>query len=249
LRVALIDSKAIKSYWTATRHPGPCLLFLAPLIVVYEIGVFKLGGADPLSLRNGADSWARAGLAALSVRHPAAVPLIVAAVLAIWFMRRRDTTPEETPAVCLGMAVESIAAALCLWAVSRGFAPLLGWLGVTVSTPPALNMAAFGQVVTYIGAGIYEEILFRVVLFGGLCLLLRAIGIAPTMAMISAAIVAALMFAAAHHVGPHGEPVDGYNFLFRALAGLYFAALYQYRGFGVAVGAHTCYDIVAGIAM
>jgi membrane protease YdiL (CAAX protease family) len=247
--VSLVDSNAIKSYWSATRHPGPCLLFLAPLIVVYEIGVFKLGGGQPLALRNGADSWTRAGLAALSVRHPAAAPMIVAVILGLWFWTRRDTTPEETPAVCLGMAVESIAAALGLWAVSRGFSPLLGWLGVTVSTPPTLNVAAFGQVVTYIGAGIYEEILFRVVLFGGLCILLRTIGVGSIIAVLSSAAVAALLFAAAHHIGPHGEPVDSYNFLFRALAGLYFAALYQYRGFGIAVGAHTCYDIVVGIAM
>jgi membrane protease YdiL (CAAX protease family) len=246
--VALIDSKAIKSYWSATRHPGPCLLLLAPLLLAYEIGVFKLGGAQPHELRNGADTWTRTGLAALSVRHPAAAPLLIAGILAIWFWRRRDTTPEDTPAVALGMALESIAAALGLWAVSRGFAPLLGWLGITVATP-ALNLAAYSQVVTYIGAGVYEEILFRVMLFGGLCLLLRAIGISPIVSHLSAAVVASLMFAAAHHVGPHGEPVDSYNFLFRALAGLYFTALYYFRGFGIAVGAHTCYDVVVGIPM
>jgi hypothetical protein len=248
-RVALIDSKAIKSYWSATRHPGPCLLFLAPLLLAYEIGVFKLGGSQPYMLRNGADTWTRAGLAALSIRHPAAAPILVAAALGIWFWLRRDTTPEETPAVCLGMAVEAIGAALGLWAVSRGFAPLLGWLGVTVSTPPLLSTAAYGQVVTYIGAGVYEEIMFRVALFGGLCLLLRAIGIKPIMATLSAAVVGAILFAAAHHIGAHGEPVDTYNFLFRVLAGLYFTVIYQFRGFGVAVGAHTCYDVVVGIAM
>ena len=50
------------SYWQSTRHPGPCLLFLAPLLAAYEIGVVKLGGATPLALRNGADAWLRWGL-------------------------------------------------------------------------------------------------------------------------------------------------------------------------------------------
>jgi hypothetical protein len=247
--VALIDSKAIKSYWSATRHPGPCLLFLAPLLLAYEIGVFKLGGSQAYMLRNGADTWTRAGLAALNVRHPAAAPIIVASVLGLWFFLKRDSTPEETPAVCLGMAVESIGAALGLWAISRAFAPLLGWLGVTVATPPLLNAAAYSQVVTYIGAGVYEEIMFRVALFGGMCWLFRTIGITSIVAALSAAVVGALLFAAAHHIGAHGEPVDTYNFLFRVLAGLYFTLLYQFRGFGVAVGAHTCYDVVVGIAM
>lgn len=247
--MALIDSSAVKSYWSATRHPGPCLLFLAPLLLIYEIGVLKLGGDQAQMLRNGADAWTRAGLAALSVRHPAAVPMLVAAALGLWFWMRRESTPDETPSVCMGMAVESITAALALWAISRGFAPIMGWLGVTVSTPPVLSVSAFGQVVTYIGAGVYEEILFRVLLFGGLCVVLRSVAVPSMMAAIAAAVVASLMFAAAHHLGPNGERVDTYNFLFRAMAGLYFTALYHFRGFGVAVGAHTCYDVVVGIAM
>ena len=64
-----------------------------------------------------------------------------------------------------------------------------------------------------------------------------------------AALTAAVLFAVAHHVGAHGEPVDGFNFLFRVLAGLYFTALYQYRGFGIAVGAHACYDVLVGASV
>ena len=44
------------------------------------------------------------------------------------------------------------------------------------------------------------------------------------------AAASAALFAAAHHVGPFGEAFDGYVFLFRSLAGLYFALLYQFRG-------------------
>ena len=43
--------------------------------------------------------------------------------------------------------------------------------------------------------------------------------------------------------------MDGFNFLFRVLAGLYFTAIYQFRGFGIAVGAHACYDVLVGIHM
>ena len=161
----------------------------------------------------------------------------MAAALGIWFFLRRDTTPEETPAVCLGMAVEAIGAALGLWAVSRGFAPLLGWLGVTVSTPPLLNTAAYGQVVPTSARASTKRSCSAWRCFGGLCLLLRSIGITPILAALSASVVGAILFAAAHHIGAHGEPIDTYNFLFRVLAGLYFTFIYQFRGFGVAVGA------------
>jgi len=53
----------------------------------------------------------------------------------------------------------------------------------------------------------------------------------------------------AHHLGAHGEPFNGSFFAFRTAAGLYFAALYRLRGFGVAVGAHACYDVLVGLLL
>src|SRR5436305_13972833 len=149
------------TYWQSTRHPAPCLLFLTPLLVAYEYGVLSLGGAQPLTLRNGADAWLRDGLTALGAQHPAAAPALILAVVGVWFWRQRFTTPEDLPSLCLGMAVESVAAALLLWGLSRGFAPLVDYLGVPLAAPPVLNVAAFGQVVTYVGAGVYEEVMFR----------------------------------------------------------------------------------------
>ena len=50
-------------------------------------------------------------------------------------------------------------------------------------------------------------------------------------------------------IGPFGEPFHAGRFVFRCLAGLYFALLFQFRGFGVAAGAHACYDVMVGIAV
>ncbi|MFO0808724.1 MAG: CPBP family glutamic-type intramembrane protease [Gemmataceae bacterium] len=236
------------SYWQSTRHPGPCLLFLTPLLFAYEWGVLSLGGSDAASLRNGADGWTRDGLAQVGLRHPVAAPGVVVAVVAVWFWRKRDSLPDDIPSLCLGMAIESVAGAVTLWLVSRAYAPALEYLGLTLTTPPTLNAAAVGQVVTYLGAGIYEEVMFRMVLFGGLAFVLQS-ALPGKAALVLAALVAALLFAAAHHVGPHGEAMDGFNFLFRTLAGLYFTAVYRLRGFGIAVGSHACYDVLVGIPM
>src|SRR5947209_12113490 len=160
------------AYWQDTRHPGPCLLFLAPLLIAYEVGVVSLGGERALSLRNGADAWLRDGLAACGLKHPAAAPGLVVLMLAVWFWRQRDSIPEDAPNLCLGMALESVVGAIVLWGMSRGYAPLLDRLGITLTVPPGtadpppLNTAAVGQVVTYVGAGIYEEVVFRLALYG-----------------------------------------------------------------------------------
>jgi membrane protease YdiL (CAAX protease family) len=238
------------SYWQATRHPGPCLLFLAPLLIGYEIGVLTLGSEQAASLRNGADAWLRDGLGTIGLTHPVAAPAFVVLLLAVWFLRQRDSIPDDTPNLCLGMALESVAAALVLWGLSRLYAPLLDRLGVVLSTSadsPPLNTVVIGQVVTYVGAGIYEEVVFRLALFGLLRGVLTAAQVPARTAVALAAVTAAVLFAAAHHVGAHGEHIDGFNFLFRVLAGLYFTALYQFRGFGIAVGAHACYDVLVGV--
>ena len=113
----------------------------------------------------------------------------------------------------------------------------------------AVRTPAAEQVVTYVGAGIYEEVLFRLGLFSAACFLLRMVAVPTLPAVLLAGVGAALTFAAAHHVGPSGEEMVPARFLFRTLAGLYFTALYVVRGFGVAVGAHAGYDVLVGVAV
>src|SRR5262249_8158612 len=99
---------------------------------------------------------------------------------------------------------------------------------------------------TFVGAGIYEEVLFRMGLFAGLRWLLKHVGLPPLAPSLLAATVSAVAFAAAHHIGPQGEKLDAFVFLFRTLAGVYFAFVFQLRGFGIVVGAHVGYDVLVG---
>src|SRR5205823_7956953 len=102
--------------------------------------------------------------------------------------------------------------------------------------------------VAFIGAGIYEEVLFRLVLLCGTVRLLEWAKIPRQYSILPVGLAGALAFAAVHHLGAYGEPFDGFVFLFRTLAGCYFALLFCVRGFGIAVGAHACYDIIVGAA-
>ena len=239
---------ATGDYLKATRHPWPCSLFLLPLLLAYEAGVHYLGGAHPEVLRNGADSWLRQGLAVLGMKHHFWAPALLVVILLLWNSRRYHDRPGDHVGVLSGMAIESIAFALGLWGVSRALGPLIDYFGLEMSTA-AVASPAVGQVVTFVGAGIYEEVLFRLLLFSGLVALGRRLSGSPALAVSLGALVSALLFSAAHHVGPYGEPFEGYNFLFRTVAGVYFALLFQLRGFGIAVGAHACYDVVVGVGI
>ena len=232
-------------YLRATCHPWPCLLFLLPLLAAYEVGIVWVGGTQADALRNGADSWLHWAVDAFGLHQLYAVPVILALVFVVWSLLRRDDRPDDPIGVCLGMAIESLGFGLGLWALSRGIGPLLDALNVHLNTRSA-GAEGVTQVVTFVGAGIYEELLFRLVLYSGLVGLLRRLQVPWLLTIPVAGAVSALLFAAAHHVGPYGEPFEEYAFLFRAVAGLYFAMVYQFRGFGIAVGAHALYDVLAG---
>lgn len=235
------------SYFRATRHPWACLVFLLPLLIVYEGGVLFLGGTQPGSLRGGADEWLRLALSRYGLGQEWIAPLILVAVLLVRSSFAWKDKPTEPLAVCFGMMLESVVYAVGLWAIAKNFVPLLQQWGVPTASID--SRAPAGEVIRYIGAGIYEEVLFRLGLFSGLCALLRVVLVPSIAAVTLSAVGAALLFAAAHHVGPHGEEVEGVRFLFRVTAGLFFTALYVFRGFGVAVGAHAAYDILAGVSV
>jgi hypothetical protein len=245
-------------YAPATRHPWPCLLFVLPLLIAYEAGVMSLGGPHPETIRNGADHWLRSALLLLDKRFFWVPPVILALGFGVWAWKRRGDRPGDLIGVLSGMVLESITFALGLWALSRVLAPLMVQAGIEVTAavppvdepPPVLSAAepALRQVVTYLGAGIYEEALFRLVLFTGIVAALRAVDLPNGLAVMLAAAGSAVLFSTAHHIGPYGQAYSNWLFLFRMAAGLYFALLFQLRGFGIAVGAHACYNLMVSIA-
>ena len=230
---------------SSTRHPWASFLFLVPLLAVYEGGIVWLGGDRPGGVRNGADAWLRWVLDVFGVGHAFAAPVAVVGVLLLWSWWRWGDRPADPVTTWFGMAFESAVFALLLWQFGQNFGLLVDRLGVQLAiTVPAAPAA---RVLTFIGAGIYEEVLFRLGLFAGACFILRMVFLPAVIAVPLAAVGAACAFAAAHHIGPYGEPMNTYVFAFRVLAGLFFTALFVGRGFGIAVGAHAGYDVLVGV--
>lgn len=110
------------------------------------------------------------------------------------------------------------------------------------------------SIVTGIGAGIYEELVFRLILICALMLLFQDfLGVSHQSSIVLSVLVSAALFSAHHHVvfidGRFGSssPFNWTEFGFRTAAGVYFAGLFAVRGFGIAAGTHAFYDIIATI--
>jgi hypothetical protein len=96
-----------------------------------------------------------------------------------------------------------------------------------------------------LGAGLYEELLFRVLLVGGLAWMgRRVLGFRPLVAGLWAALFGAVVFAGFHYIGPYGDRWEVYSFVFRTIAGLALSALFLLRGFGITAWTHALYDLL-----
>jgi hypothetical protein len=108
------------------------------------------------------------------------------------------------------------------------------------------------NIITGIGAGIYEELVFRLVLICILMLLFQdALKLSHANAIVLSVLISAALFSAHHHIDfftGRLNSVDPFNltkFVFRTIAGIYFAALFAVRGFGITAGTHAFYNIIA----
>jgi Type II CAAX prenyl endopeptidase Rce1-like len=234
-------------YFSAVRHPWPCLVLLVPLLAAYEAGVVLLAG-DGLSLRNGADIWLRDAIRHFGYREVMLAPGLIIAFLVVLTAWRWSERPQGVVGVVVGMAIESIVFAGVLWLIAQNFKQILDAAGLVTQIPgPTFPRERLAKLIAFIGAGVYEEVLFRLILFAGLVRLLSIVLMPGFISVPLAMVASAILFSMAHHIGPSGEPLVRDVFLFRVAAGIVFAAIYWWRGFGIAVGTHIAYDILVGI--
>lgn len=238
------------NYWFESQRPLASLVFIAPLLAAYEVGVLLLGSG---AIRNGADVWLRQLLELAGFGQYFLLPVLCVCILLGWHHTTRQPW-EVSPSVLRGMACECVVLALCL----RFVLHLQSGLFDPGVASPAASLSAETQetarrLVGFLGAGVYEELLFRLILLSGVVWLLRSLEATPATSVLTAALATSLFFALAHYIGPHAETLDWHSqwfwftFLFRFLAGMFFSLLFVLRGFGIAAGAHAGYDILVGL--
>lgn len=202
------------------------LVLIAPLFFLYEVGVLFAGNV------NGADVVTRAVYGALGRTNY----LLAATALGLGFLlwlRRAQRQHVLRLEIVLPVVLEAAIYALTLGALVN--LVLERMLGLGLDLGEAINAA---------GAGVHEEVVFRLLLCGGLIAALSRTRWSRKAIVVVALIVSSVVFSAAHHLGPYGEPYSQHAFAFRCLAGLVFGLVFYFRSLAHAVYAHAFYDLL-----
>jgi hypothetical protein len=248
-------------YFTRTGRPVYALVFLLPFIVLYEVLVLLVNPqllTEPVSNVRGAVVsfvWVQNFLHYLGMNTKNAwlfAPVVVILTLLIiqlisrqsWKIRAGDFLMMTVE--CLILAIPLIVLALVL---NRS------------ADVPANSMASqydsgnhniAMDLLTGIGAGIYEELIFRLILISLSIIFFETIlGINKFKAVIISVIISSILFSLHHHfVFLNGQFAKAEiftmtRFAFRTVAGVFFAVIFAARGFGIVAGTHSFYDIIA----
>lgn len=234
-----------QQYYYVTQRPWPSLVFILPGLLFFEIGTYLTSNGEwqgsqlvaPYliewlvdSLRSGHDM----------PRLLAAAPgLLLVAILLAWHLAARHPWKFD-PSVLPGMLGESMVYTIPLIVfmyVTRGL--------VLAGTTPAIDPQWIYRFMRCFGAGIYEELVFRLICITVLVIVLIDLMRLPRgPAALFIIAISAVLFALQHHKPLGSEDFNMANFAFRVAAGVYLAGLFVFRGFGVAVGCHAFYNVL-----
>ena len=269
------------SYLDRTSRPIYAIAYLLFFLVVYEVGIIvsnpEILSSSLMETKSVvAFEWGRELLRFLGFSEKMtwiATPLTVVVILLAlqitsktsWRVRFMDFGPMSAECILLAVPLIVLSLGFNRSISSANHASASCQQSIVQTEIVSLSAEDFSQsnaqqsqgslpvnVVTGIGAGIYEEFVFRLILICLLMLLFQdMIGISWQSSVILSVSIAAILFSVHHHIFflngqfQTGEPFTFSKFIFRTLAGVYFAIVFAIRGFGVTAGTHAFYNIIA----
>jgi hypothetical protein len=220
-------------YFRLSRTLAASYVFVVPILVAHQAGLIKYPDA-----RNGTTPIYDELFDKVNWAGAVVLNLLLLSLLFFAIYRTRDER-KRLPSMYAWMFFESTVWAAVLYVVS-----------ILIQRYPLVIdpfWVQLGHTLTVsIGAGIFEEFLFRFLLLGGTAALFVRVLHAPRAFAFTVAIaMSAGVFSFAHHAASHigSEPWDVRVFLIRALLGALLGVLYCWRGLGVVVYTHALYNI------
>jgi membrane protease YdiL (CAAX protease family) len=230
-----------KKYFQSTNSLLYSYLISLPLLLLYEILIFIARPNAEQVVRISVDVWIKTLFSHFG-QDVLSLTLIFVALLGIFVLyRERHKLGTLNGKYFLVMLVEaSVYAFVLALLISITVSSLLQ----IAAQQTVASLSTLDQLALSLGAGLYEELFFRVILVSLLLFALKLFVKKEGVRYGLAIVIAAFLFSLVHYTGSLGDPFTLGSFLFRFLFGLALNAIYILRGFGMAAWTHAIYDIM-----
>ena len=227
----------MSNYWRYSRSAYYSAVAALPLLVIYEI-LIVLSQSRYWGIRNAADVWIRTFLMAFDLQAQHITFVLIGISLALIPIAKSRARGIKLKANYFAlMFAECLAFSLVLGVLLQSILRLGGLSSGGPGSGLMQNLALS------VGAGLFEEIIFRVILLNLLYLLLSTLLKKKVVAAVFSVLLASFLFSLSHYVGTMADTWQLYSFMFRWAAGLLFTVLYFVRGFAITAYTHALYDI------
>jgi|FLOH01.1.fsa_nt_gi membrane protease YdiL (CAAX protease family) len=213
------------------------IILTAPLAVFYELSTLLLFSTQSYELRNTADIFIRDWINQIGLDAPFLISILFALLFIIMIglgIQREEKYPIISK-YFMFMILESIGLGIILYLLLMAIngALTMQMLNSDVATVQ-LNLA--------IGAGIYEELIFRVILIPIIMMtFMRGFQFKKGMSVFLAIVGSSTIFSFFHLLI---EPFTLQAFMSRFLGGMFLSTVYVWRGYGITVYTHISSNLL-----
>ncbi len=251
--MALVSASPAVAPDRLTARPGAWVDvgLTLPIVLVYHLAVVFLGVQNATDMVTGALLSMSAGDKTTYLLATLAIGVLFTGVFAL-LGRGQAFRPRKFIQIMIeGLVYAVVMAVVANMVVGSIFASA----GSSIK-----DEGRFVGFIMSLGAGFYEELTFRVLLFGiGAKILLAMFGdqrvelsgtssaarfsLRSILVMAGWAVTCALVFSGVHYIGPMSDTFQATSFTFRAVLGLILTLIFVTRGFAAAVWTHAIYDV------
>lgn len=234
-------TRAVSPYFSQTKSLKYSYLSVLPLLILYEVLILVSQPESGSIVRLTTDIWFKNIFATLGL-DTFGFTFILAGILGvvIYFVERDKPVTLRLRFFGYMILESTIYAIILAFIISGG----VGFLFNAASSTGISSLTTLQKLALSLGAGLYEELVFRVLLVGALLYVFKWFGLKKGSTQILAMVVAALLFSAVHYMGSMGDAFTFSSFTFRFLFGLALNGVLIYRGFGIAAWTHSMYDVL-----
>lgn len=236
----------VKPYFENTHTLLYSFLVSLPLFLLYEVLIVISQPSGEAIVRISVDVWIKSLFTYLGVNAVSFSLLLVAVLGLIILFKERHRLRKLRFVYFPLLILEATIYAIIVAVISQTVASLIFDIA---ATDPLSGLSIIEKIALSLGAGLYEELFFRVILVTVFVLIFTKIFGKKWAGVTGAVVLAALLFSAVHYIGSMGDAFEMRSFFFRFLFGVILNGIYVWRGFGVAAWTHAIYDIMVIILL